>query len=525
VLVISLGAWVGGAPGQAPEQLLESVRERLSDVDAGSRVGEVEALVGELQTLHDAPAPVRERACRLLYGLMREGGVHDRRLRMRLAVLRAVAMLSEDPRWVDRLVELSLRGGDGSLSGVSFWVERALGAVRTVGHVERLASHAGGEDDDRRRVALGALARLEDVRLRPALAPMMEHLMVAARGEDAESRARALEVLGLTPSPGGLPALMSAARDPNPLIRLAAVRGLGRKLDLPGVVAYLCRSLADDVALVREEAVIALRQAPDRSAVPLLVRRMSGEPLRLRLSINETLHKLTGFDHGADGAAWSSWLKSVKAAGKLEEVKPGKSGYADPTGPDYFGIPVLSDRMVFVLDVSGSMDFSIGDTSKTPTRMEHARRELTKVLKAMDEQSRFNIVFFDQKIRVWAEGLPKATKRNKQLAIRAVNGVVARGGTDSYGALELAFKRFRGIDTIYFLSDGVPSVGKSIVQERILERVWRWNRLRGVRVHTVALLVGDPLNPFRRNDENKPEAARFMRILAEETGGTFMDVR
>ena len=68
-------------------------------------------------------------------------------------------------------------------------------------------------------------------------------------------------------------------------------------------------------------------------------------------------------------------------------------------------------------------------------------------------------------------------------------------------------------------------MGKSISQERILQRVWEWNRLRGIRIHSIALQVGEQLNPFRRKRENKDEAARFMRILAEETGGTFTDLR
>ncbi|MAB88676.1 MAG: hypothetical protein CMJ90_04365 [Planctomycetes bacterium] len=517
-------------PAQTPAQLLEEVRQRMARIAAkqsAPRIAELEALVGELETLHDAPVAVREKACGWMFSLLKKGSTHDRRIRMRLAVLRTLATLAEDPAWADRLVALSLRGGSGSLSGVHFWVERALGTLRGGGHVDRLAAHVRGEDVRARRLALGALARLEDAALRPRLHPMIGVLAEIADGDDTEARVRALAVLGALEPPAVLPTLLAAARDPDPLIRLAAVRALAQKVVLPGVAAYLSRLLTDDVALVREEAVIALAGGTDRSAVPILVRRLEKEPLRIRVALNDTLRKLTGFDHGPESAPWASWLKSVQAADKLEEVRPKPDAYSKPKPKpaEYFDIPVLSDRMLFVLDVSGSMDYSVGATSKTPTRMAHAKLELIRVVQALDERSRFNIVFFDQKIRVWTSGLAPATERNKQLAIRSVQELVPRGGTDSYGALELAFKGFRGIDTVYFLSDGVPSVGKSISQEKILQRVWDWNRLRGIRIHTIALQVGEQLNPFRRQREDKEEAARFMRILAQETGGTFTDRR
>lgn len=517
-------------PAQPPEQLLEDVRQRMAKLAAkqsSSHITELEALIGELETLHDARADVREKACRWMFSLLKKGGLHDRKLRMRLVVLRMLASLAQEPEWADKLMELSLRGGKSSLGGVHFWVERALGKMRTVGQVDRLIAHARGKDERARRLALGALARLEDPGLRSRLHPIIPELKEIADGVDTEARIRALDILGTLDSPSVLPTVLAGAKDADPLIRLAAIRALARKVDLPGVVAYLSRLLTDDVALVREEAVIALKGSPDRSAVPLLVRRLDKEPLRIRIALNDTLNALTGFDHGPEPEGWASWLKSVQASDKVDEARPEPGGYSKPKRKpaEYFDIPVLSDRMLFVLDVSGSMDYSIGSSTKTPTRMAHARRELIGVLKALDERSRFNIIFFDQKIRLFTSGLVAATNRNKQLAIQTVNGLVPRGGTDSYGALELAFKGFRGIDTIYFLSDGVPSVGKSISQDKILQRVWEWNRLRGVRIHSIALQVGEQLNPFRRKRENKDEAARFMRILAEETGGTFTDLR
>jgi len=526
-----LAGWLlmSSSPAQPGLVTFDDVRKRVRTLlsrQSSPSITELEGTLRELQTLYRAPAEEREKICRWLYGtLLKKGGTHDAKLRMRLIALQTVAVLADEPEWADKLIELALRSGRASLKGVHFWVERALGELRGRGHVLRLMAHAVGKDVRARRIALGGLGRRESGDFQDLLHPMIEDLTAMAGGSDVELQIRALAVLGRIDRPDVLPPILAGARHAHPLVRLESVRALARKVALPGVVSYLIRLLVDEVALVREGAIVALKGAPDRTAVPFLVQRLDKEPMRVRLALNETLVALTGFDLGAEFAPWEGWLKSVKAAGNLEGVtRPQVKPYAPP--PEYFDIPVLSDRLLFVVDVSGSMGYSIGENSKEPNRMDRCKGELIQVLKALDARSRFNIIFFEQTVRPWsASGLVRATRRNKQLAIQSVEALRPRGGTDSYGALEMAFRAFRGVDTIYFLSDGVPSVGKSIVQERILQRVWEWNRLRGVRIHSISLLVGEQLNPFRRRRENKEDASRFMRILAEETGGTFKDLR
>lgn len=529
IALIVAGLLSAALSAQPPRDRLADVKSRVRSLlskQSFPEITELEGALSELQALYKAPVDVREDACRWLYHtLLKRGGMHEARLRMRLIALRTAAILAEKADWADKLMELSLRGGRASLRGLHFWVERALGEMRGKGHIEALIRYATGRDERARLVALGALWRRKSEEHMDLLVPLIDQLTGFAADSDVELATRALRVLGRIDDPRVLPALLDAAKDEDPLLRLAAVRALAAKIRLPGVVSYLTRRLTDDVAIIREEAVVALKGAPDRTVVPFLVARLEKEPMRIRIAINETLIALTGFDFGPELEPWKGWLKSVKAAGNLEgvtkvEVKP----YAPP--PEYFDIPVLSDRLVFVVDVSGSMGYSVGDSTKVPTRMDHCKRELIQVLKALDARSRFNIIFFEQTVRAWSSsGLVRATKRNKALAIQAVEALLPRGGTDSYGALEMAFKAWRGVDTIYFLSDGVPSVGKSIVQEKILRKVWEWNRLRGVRIHSISLLIGEQLNPFRRRRENKENASRFMRILAEETGGTFKDLK
>jgi len=65
------------------------------------------------------------------------------------------------------------------------------------------------------------------------------------------------------------------------------------------------------------------------------------------------------------------------------------------------------------------------------------------------------------------------------------------------------------VDTIFFLSDGSPTVGKVIDQDEIRAEVKKANSVRKIVIHTIA--IGD----FRKN---------FMKSLAKENGGVYVDL-
>jgi len=65
------------------------------------------------------------------------------------------------------------------------------------------------------------------------------------------------------------------------------------------------------------------------------------------------------------------------------------------------------------------------------------------------------------------------------------------------------------LDTIFFLSDGRPSHGDFVDPDDILREVRLANELRKVVIHTIA--IGE----FQKE---------FMRQLAEESGGVFVDL-
>jgi hypothetical protein len=65
------------------------------------------------------------------------------------------------------------------------------------------------------------------------------------------------------------------------------------------------------------------------------------------------------------------------------------------------------------------------------------------------------------------------------------------------------------LDTVYFLSDGRPSVGKIIEPLEILKEVRKHNEAFRMVIHTIA--IGD----FTKD---------FLQRLAEENGGVFVDL-
>ena len=64
------------------------------------------------------------------------------------------------------------------------------------------------------------------------------------------------------------------------------------------------------------------------------------------------------------------------------------------------------------------------------------------------------------------------------------------------------------MDTIYFMTDGTPTVGKLKKPEEILAAVREWNRTAHITIHAIG--VGAECD------------AAFLKALADENGGVFV---
>ena len=185
----------------------------------------------------------------------------------------------------------------------------------------------------------------------------------------------------------------------------------------------------------------------------------------------------------------------------------------------------------------------------TMQRIDIVKTELMRTIDRLDANVNFNILAFATKVDPWKKDLVASNIVNKSAAKDWIKGLEAIGGnskedlasvgllgaanmemgkTNTYGALvtglgidpkqqakgpatgALPDKNYKvGVDTIFFLSDGRPTVGEYVDPEDIRREVRALNELRKVVIHTIA--IGE----FQKE---------FMKRIAEENGGVFVDL-
>ena len=185
---------------------------------------------------------------------------------------------------------------------------------------------------------------------------------------------------------------------------------------------------------------------------------------------------------------------------------------AAPAAPDggtvleYYGIPLASERIVFVLDLSESMNrpARMGDRGGR-TRLDLAREELAKAIGGLDPRARFDVLFFNRGRIPWKRDLQPATPENRTAAIEFAERSLTAPGTAIYDALEMALG-LEGADTVFLLTDGEPVGGRFVEEWDILREIARLDRTRRIRIHTIGVAKPAPL----------------LRRLAEESGGTYV---
>ncbi len=327
-----------------------------------------------------------------------------------------------------------------------------------------------------------------------------------------------LEALGRLQATNAITFIEMFAREDDAHLRDAAARALGRIGNKRGV-ACLRKLLQDPVPRVIESAAKALGQIGEPDPIPDLIRcleRYKQSDLRLADAFVRALEMISGKQIGDDHELWHSWWLTVKDKPFVRAApKPGRKTV---TGLRYYDLPIRSSRLVFVLDASRSMSWN--------ERLVAAKEEITKVLERLPKTTRFNVIVYSDNAWAWRPGLAAATKGNitgKNGAMRFIRNQRPVNGTNTYDALAAAF-RDPDADTVFFLTDGHPSVGAVTDPDLILLQVRDWNRYRRVRIHAIALMRGDPPRAFA-GTENRDRALEFMKRLAEQNDGLFKVVK
>lgn len=167
---------------------------------------------------------------------------------------------------------------------------------------------------------------------------------------------------------------------------------------------------------------------------------------------------------------------------------------------NFFGTPARANRVVFLVDNSGSMKQG---------RMETTLFELARSVEAMGEKQEFYVVFYSDQAypMLYPNGVMKplaATRENKQRLYDWLQTIELCSGGALLKAMELA----ESLDphVVYVLSDG------DITSSRTMERLTQASD-RKFPIHTLGMGV------------KKPQDAQNLAAIAQANHGTFQMVR
>lgn len=403
-----------------------------------------------------------------------------------------------DPAVIKWVVQLGTAQKDPALRGVAVAL---LGRSREPSAVKAVVKALHDPEATVRLAAIDALVSM-------GANDAADEVLKLTSDEDPAVAAAAVEALGLlgAESPEVVRRLLALLKSRASDVLNAAMGALGR---MKVVEAFEpIRDLLDHEAWqVRAGAIEALVRLRVREGVPALIERLAKEDGRLQHDIATALKRLTGQRLGTNAATWKKWWEDQGEAFVVPpESETGDA--AEEGGTTYYGIPVVSRRICFLLDISGSMsaeaatgESRAGDKSKK-NRLDVAVKELCETIDRLAKDVRFNIVLFDDRVEPWEKELQLADDAKKADAKKFLDRQRPRGGTNIYDPLEAALLG-KDVDTVFLLSDGAPGSGKFVQAEDILREIRKLNRSRKVVVHTIAIGLDTPL----------------MRELAKQNGG------
>ena len=348
-----------------------------------------------------------------------------------------------------------------------------------------------------RRAAVRALALI-------GTSTAVEEIAKASRRltRDLEFQREAVRALCRLDPSDALEMLLALGNYKDVPLRTLVITALGK---IAGETSLLRRieALRDPAWQVRSAALRALAGVHDVRVVDALLEAMEREDGALLPQVVERLIAATGVDLGPDVSNWHKYWQRERdrydpvEIAKKEQERQGGQTYvrkADPSAartPSYFGVEIISRRIAFIIDCSGSMGQQVtvpreGGGNDTMQRLDLAKSELLTALEKLRPGTFFNLVRFDSKpINLNPKPLrlsPKSVKNAKQF----VRGLQPGGGTNIYDSLAQVLQAGH-VDTIFFLSDGAPSMGTFVDPERILQEILRLNQESQVTIHTIAM--------------------------------------
>ncbi len=202
----------------------------------------------------------------------------------------------------------------------------------------------------------------------------------------------------------------------------------------------------------------------------------------------------------------------------------------------FAGIAMTGKNVVFLVDMSGSMDRTDENTTD-PTKWPTVRDTLVKVMRSLPDLDQYQVILFSSKYSYLlgsdSQWLRWEREKSIEQVRKAMTAAKPVGDTNLYAAFDEVFRfRGKGLDTIYLLSDGLPTSGpgltpaeektlateseRGVVLARHLRKTIRtnWNaaslnRSR-VRINSIGFFY------------ESPDVGAFLWALSRENDGSFV---
>jgi hypothetical protein len=504
-------------------------------------------LISQLLAPHAAQLDLRDR-------VLADLAAHPGPVSGKLVASSLATVAKEASQWAKRLAAVEEAYGEVYNRG---YMEASEGARRTRKTAAVLIPFYRTLTARGRALADGAVVALAAMKEGEALTWLVG---TARTHADPAVRSVAVAALGRIGGDGPHAALVtSAAKDPAAAVRGRALEAL-TAWPLSRMKDAVLAAIRDASWEVRALAVAMCVRGKLLEAVPALIDALEREPGRLRTDIDDALHALVGVRMYADAARWKRWWKENRAEIEAKTAAQTSSGALDePLGPiedwptpgddeaedaeqrggtsTFYGIQTRSKRIVFVIDISRSMDSEaeakppqMGDArhpyakARGRSKLDIARWQLHRAVHDLPDDAVFNVIVYSESYALWQTGMAEAKKRAKKKAHAFIDGLTANGTTNICDSLDKALE-IAGLspltggaeetqlaaDTIFLLSDGDPNRGRLSSLPALLEDLVDRNRRARIVVHTIGI--------------GEAAGSSFLKDLARRTGGRYVGFR
>ncbi len=315
-------------------------------------------------------------------------------------------------------------------------------------------------------------------------------------------------------------------RRTEPKERIIAIEAAGLR-KLKEALPVLQRMAADgkEPFRIRCTALRSLAKIPDKSSIePLL--KLRTEKGRIGAEARNALLSLTE-EEISTGMKGEQWWADIKDEFEPPEVPVSheNSELKEQQICEFYGIPLIGKKVMFILDRSGSM--------RDDDKIEGVKAKVVSIAEKFDSETWFNLMFFNEGTNLWYQQKPYIKKVDDRLESSLWSfllTITPDGGTFTENAMHetlVKLNTYAGFETVFLLSDGLPNNDPSF----LLYSVYHINRYMKVRINTVFISETGQENISASSDtmvgnllDREMTAATLMGGISGMNDGIFVNI-